>query len=285
MLKKRILSSLILLSVFLFSFSSNSPIIFLLIAFSAGLIVIFELSKLLKLQALPHLFYWLLSTLPIIFFYLIILGVYFLPEINQNFLRDLLKDFTFFMSIVGAIFWFILVPIDIFYKKISSNLKFKILYGYMMIAPMIIVASFIFLENKVLILILIFMIIFSDIGAYFLGKSFGKNKLAQHISPGKTIEGAIGGGFCNLIFAYILSKFYSIDPIVLLSFASCVTILSIYGDIYQSFLKRQIKVKDSGSIIPGHGGLFDRLDGFCSTVPIAYLFFASSGIYILKLSI
>ena len=153
-----------------------------------------------------------------------------------------------------------------------------------MIGPMIVVASLMFMENKFFILILFFMISFSDIGAYFFGKALGKNKLAQYISPGKTIEGAVGGLLSNLSFIVILSKFYPINLLMFLGFASLITILSICGDIYQSFLKRQIKVKDSGSIIPGHGGLFDRFDGFCSALPIAYLLITFFSIYLIKFS-
>ncbi len=189
------------------------------------------------------------------------------------------------MSIIGFLFWFIIVPIDILYKKTSSNLKFKILYGYLMVAPLIVVASFIFITNKFFILIMFFMISFADVGAYFFGKAFGKNKLARTISPGKTIEGAVGGLLSNLVFILILSEFYKIDLILMACFATLVTILSIYGDIYQSFLKRQIKVKDSGSIIPGHGGFFDRLDGFCSTIPIAYFVITATTFYSVGLSI
>ena len=67
--------------------------------------------------------------------------------------------------------------------------------------------------------------------------------------------------------------FFELDSLVMLIFALFITGLSIFGDIYQSFLKRQAKVKDSGSIIPGHGGLFDRLDGFCPTLPLSYLLY------------
>ena len=244
-----------------------------------------ELSKLLKLSNLPLLFYWIVSILPIIFFYSILFGINFSSEVNQVFLTSILQNFALIMSIIGSLFWLIIVPIDILYKKISTNLKFKILYGYLMVAPLIVVASFIFITNKFFILIMFFMISFSDVGAYFFGKAFGKNKLARTISPGKTIEGAVGGVLSNLIFIFILSEFYKIDLILLACFATLVTILSIYGDIYQSFLKRQIKVKDSGSIIPGHGGFFDRLDGFCSTIPIAYLLITVSTIYSLGFSI
>ena len=285
MLKKRILSSLILLAVFLLTFFLKSPILFLLVILSTGLIVLSELSKLLKLSNLSLSFYWIVSILPIIFFYSILFGINFSSEVNQVFLTSILQNFALIMSIIGSLFWLIIVPIDILYKKISTNLKFKILYGYLMVAPLIVVASFIFITNKFFILIMFFMISFSDVGAYFFGKAFGKNKLARTISPGKTIEGAVGGLLSNLIFIFILSELYKIDLILLTCFATLVTVLSIYGDIYQSFLKRQIKVKDSGSIIPGHGGFFDRLDGFCSTIPIAYLLISITTIYSLGFSI
>jgi phosphatidate cytidylyltransferase len=119
------------------------------------------------------------------------------------------------------------------------------------------------------------MIWVSDIGAYFIGKRFGKNKLAKNISPGKTIEGAFGGFVSNLLFAITLIYLYELDFVMMIFFALLITGLSIFGDIYQSFLKRQAKVKDSGSIIPGHGGLLDRLDSFCPTIPISYLIYIS----------
>ena len=115
------------------------------------------------------------------------------------------------------------------------------------------------------------MIWVSDIGAYFIGKKFGKNKLAKKISPGKTIEGALGGFVCNIICASILVYFFALSFYIMFLFAIIVTAISIFGDIYQSFLKRQANVKDSGSFIPGHGGLYDRLDSFCPTLPIFFL--------------
>ena len=136
---------------------------------------------------------------------------------------------------------------------------------------MFIVTAIVFPQSKALLLIPFVMIWISDIGAYFVGKKFGRNKLAKNISPGKTIEGALGGFICNIFFAFVLVYFYELDLLVMLLFALFITGLSIFGDIYQSFLKRQAKVKDSGSIIPGHGGLFDRLDSFCPTLPISYL--------------
>ena len=150
-------------------------------------------------------------------------------------------------------------------------LSFKIFYGYFLVSPMVIVTAIVFTQNKILLLVPFIMIWVSDIGAYFIGKKFGKNKLAKNISPGKTIEGALGGFVCNIICASILVYFFAVSFYIMLFFATIITALSIFGDIYQSFLKRQANLKDSGSIIPGHGGLFDRLDSFCPTLPIFFL--------------
>jgi len=171
-------------------------------------------------------------------------------------------------------------PLDILYGKISSNIKFQIFYGYFLVTPMAIVTSLVFLQNKNLLLIPFMMIWLADIGAYFVGKNFGKNKLAKNISPGKTIEGAVGGFLANILFAFVLSQLYVEDFGFLFFFAVLVTALSIFGDIYQSFLKRRAKIKDSGVIIPGHGGLLDRLDSFCPTLPLSYLFFMALNTYL-----
>lgn len=271
MLKERIFSAAILLFIFSASFFSKNPSYFLFLVFVLSVILFYELGKILKLKSLSLIIYWILSFAPIIFFYLIIsLNINFLDVPNHH-LNNFLNIFTILISFISLIFWAVLAPIDIKYKKISSNVKFKIFYGYFLITPMAIATSLIFIQNKAILLIPFIMIWVADIGAYFIGKNFGKNRLAKSISPGKTIEGALGGFVCNIICAYILAYFSEVDFYIMLFFALMVTTLSIFGDIYESFLKRQANVKDSGSIIPGHGGLLDRLDSFCPTLPLFYL--------------
>ena len=271
MLKDRVISAVILLLIFLASYISINPIYFLSLIFIASGILFYELAKILKLKSLALYVYWILSLSPIIFFYFLIsLDIFFLNESAPN-LKSFLNTFSILITLISLIFWFVLIPIDIMYKKISSNIKFQIFYGYFLVSPMVIVTTFVFIQNKILLLVPFIMIWVSDIGAYFIGKKFGKNKLAKNISPGKTIEGALGGFACNIICALILTYFFAISFYIMLFFATIITALSIFGDIYQSFLKRQAKLKDSGSIIPGHGGLFDRLDSFCPTLPIFFL--------------
>ena len=271
MLKDRIISAVILLLIFLVSFLFKNPIYFLSLILIASGILFYELAKILKLKGLAFYIYWILSLSPIIFFYFLIsLETFFLDEPIPN-LKSFLINFSILTSLISLFFWFGLAPLDIMYKKISSNVKFKIFYGYFLISPMVIVITTVFTQNKILLLVPFIMIWVSDIGAYFIGKKFGKNKLVKNISPGKTIEGALGGYVCNIIFASILFYFFAVNFYIMLFFATIITALSIFGDIYQSFLKRQANLKDSGSIIPGHGGLFDRLDSFCPTLPIFFL--------------
>ena len=281
MLKKRILSAIVLLSIFLASFFLQNPTYFLLLVFIVSGILFYELGKILKLKGLSLIIYWIFSAAPIIFFYfIVIVNINFLDESNQYLIKVFLTNFSIIISFVSAIFWLIIVPLDILYGKISSNIKFQIFYGYFLVTPMAIVTSLVFLQNKNLLLIPFMMIWLADIGAYFVGKNFGKNKLAKNISPGKTIEGAVGGFLANILFAFVLSQLYVEDFGFLFLFAVLVTALSIFGDIYQSFLKRRAKVKDSGVIIPGHGGLLDRLDSFCPTLPLSYLLFMALNTYL-----
>ena len=271
MLKDRIISALILISIFLVSYLSKNPTYFLFLILIASGILFYELAKMLKIKSLALYVYWVLSITPIIFFYFLIgLDIFTLNE-STPYLKSFLINFPILMSLISLVFWFSLAPIDIMYKSISSNVKFKIFYGYFLVSPMVIVSAIIFTQNKALLLLPFIMIWASDIGAYFIGKKFGKNKLAKNISPSKTIEGALGGFVCNIVCASILVYFFAISFYIMFFFAIIVTALSIFGDIYQSFLKRQANVKDSGSFIPGHGGLFDRLDGFCPTLPVFFL--------------
>ena len=271
MLKDRIISAVILLLIFLASYLSKNPTYFLSLVFVVSVILFHELAKILKLKSLPLYVYWILSLTPIIFFYFLIsLDTFFLNEPVPN-LKNFLNTFSILITLISLIFWFGLAPLDILYKKISSNNKFQIFYGYFLVSPMVIVTTFVFIQNKILLLVPFIMIWVSDIGAYFIGKKFGKNKLAKNISPGKTIEGALGGFACNIICASILAYFFAVSFYIMLFLAIIITAISIFGDIYQSFLKRQANLKDSGSIIPGHGGLFDRLDSFCPTLPIFFL--------------
>ena len=117
----------------------------------------------------------------------------------------------------------------------------------------------------------------ADIAAYFAGRAFGRRKLAPAISPGKTWEGVIGALAAVMVYGIVIAAIapaYSGQLLAGLIWAAVLTGVSIEGDLFESWMKRLAGLKDSGALLPGHGGLLDRVDALCSTVPLAALYFA-----------
>ncbi len=111
----------------------------------------------------------------------------------------------------------------------------------------------------------------ADIGAYFSGKKFGKNKLSPNISPGKTKEGLIGAVIATSLYTLLVSYYFDLDTeraALLILLSVIVTFISVSGDLYISFLKREAGLKDSGDILPGHGGMLDRVDSVLAAMPV-----------------
>ncbi len=132
------------------------------------------------------------------------------------------------------------------------------------------------MPNGVLRLIYLFFLIFAaDTGAYFAGRTFGKHKLAPNVSPGKTIEGAIGGvllcGVWSLIGGVYIFHAEGNALIALLLLSLVVAMFSIVGDLTESMFKRVAGIKDSGNILPGHGGILDRVDSILAAAPVMVL--------------
>ena len=119
----------------------------------------------------------------------------------------------------------------------------------------------------------------SDTGGYFFGRAFGKHKLFEAVSPKKTIEGALGGLGCAIAGCFVMKS--QIDALSGLSAMDCValgilgTIASIIGDLVESLLKRGYDVKDSGTLIPGHGGVLDRVDALLFSAPAIFFYWGS----------
>jgi len=128
-------------------------------------------------------------------------------------------------------------------------------------------------------IIWLFVVVWSaDIGAYFVGRAYGRHKLALAVSPGKTLEGAAGGLVCSVLLATGLVGIVpalrmvslSLTDWALLAFA--LGAISIVGDLFESVLKRETGAKDSGTLLPGHGGLLDRIDALLAVLPSFALF-------------
>lgn len=113
----------------------------------------------------------------------------------------------------------------------------------------------------------------ADIGAYFFGHFFGKRKLAPEVSPGKTIEGALGGLLASFLVVLFMTRLAHIwDLPNAFIYAVMVASASQLGDLAESLIKRSLGAKDSGNTLPGHGGILDRLDSLLFAVPITYIF-------------
>ena len=113
----------------------------------------------------------------------------------------------------------------------------------------------------------------SDTGAYFAGTRFGKTKLFERVSPKKSWEGFIGGAFSALIVAFVISNYFLVlEDWKWLVIAGIIIIAGTYGDLIESLFKRSIEIKDSGTVLPGHGGFMDRFDGLLLSAPFITAF-------------
>lgn len=113
----------------------------------------------------------------------------------------------------------------------------------------------------------------SDSGAYLVGSLIGKRKLFERISPNKSWEGSIGGGVFAVIAAIILSHFFTFLSLPQwIGFALIIVVFGTWGDLTESLMKRQLQIKDSGNILPGHGGFLDRFDSTILAIPAAVLY-------------
>lgn len=186
---------------------------------------------------------------------------------------------------LAGLFISIMLLNDLFSKKSfvpkDRNSKLSHLIGYVII-PFLLLIKLPFLEGTYNPYILIgsFILIWTnDTFAYIVGKTIGKRKLFERISPKKTIEGFLGGMFFTIIAAYILSNFTTFitplfhSPLVWMGAAIILVIFGTLGDLVESKLKRNAGVKDSGNIMPGHGGILDRLDSIIFAIPFLFLYY------------
>ena len=135
-------------------------------------------------------------------------------------------------------------------------------------------------QGEWLIFGVVLIVALADIGAYFSGRKFGKHKLAPNVSPKKTWEGLFGGVAANILLVIVLGLFLKLSPdkwFMLLGLVMATVLASVLGDLLESMIKRHRGIKDSGNILPGHGGILDRLDSLTAALPVFTLVFIYSG--------
>ncbi len=173
-----------------------------------------------------------------------------------------------------ATLWWLYIGVRMFSLKPVQNPKasyLKMMLGMFILPVAIVAMHLVHLQDKDWLLYGMMLVWVADIGAYFSGKKFGKTKLAPAISPGKTLEGLIGAIIATTIFSAIASFYFDLDHqaiLLLLALSFVLTLISVVGDLYESILKREYGVKDSGRILPGHGGILDRIDSVLAVMPV-----------------
>lgn len=197
-----------------------------------------------------------------------------------------LKMPDYFIHVV--VFAFIIVFVRFLFKngKVSINdifaTVFTILYAGLLPVYFILIRNLSyedwalpghFVEPGASYLILILMTIFaSDIGAYYTGTKLGKHPLCPTISPKKTIEGAIGGTISGILMAMLIGMILELNMLHNFLLGIIIVIAAQLGDLCESLIKRDIGVKDSGDIVPGHGGILDRADSYIFTAAASYYY-------------
>ena len=173
------------------------------------------------------------------------------------------------IAIVSLISW---IESNNIFKKIKlrkslKNINVFLSFSYLSFFAFIVCYSY---YEKISLIFILLVCIFSDVGGYIIGKIIGGKKLTK-ISPKKTISGSIGSLFFSIIPLFILNIYDNDEyPIKIFIFLLCllISLACQIGDLFISYLKRKAKVKDTGNILPGHGGLLDRIDGIILAVPV-----------------
>lgn len=178
--------------------------------------------------------------------------------------------------IIGLAIWFCVIFAVVLYPQSQT------IWGY---RPVVTVLCFALLPlfgqsllsiyelegGKALIFYLLFLVWAADIGAYLAGKQWGKHKLIPVVSPGKTMEGLAGGMVLTLVVAVSgYGYFQPRAPLMWAAITALVFFISLLGDLFISILKRRMHLKDTGHLIPGHGGVLDRLDSLIAAAPVFY---------------
>ncbi|MDV5171743.1 phosphatidate cytidylyltransferase [Photobacterium rosenbergii] len=192
------------------------------------------------------------------------------------------------MLLIGGLWWIVASALAISYpnstKYWSSAPPLKHLFGLLTLLPffwsVLMLRAVNYLDNPYhgakLVMLVCFLVWAADTGAYFSGKRFGKHKMAPAVSPNKTIEGLVGGALLAVAVtwggaALMGIPFASLSSLLLIAVVTVVA--SVLGDLVESMFKRVSGIKDSGNILPGHGGILDRIDSLTAALPVFALLY------------
>lgn len=264
MFKTRVLTVCMIAPLFCAALFFLSELAWNMLILFLGMLAFWEWALLVKLPLRSRQGYLLLSMVPI-FPIALSSSVVSIPILHSVVHHMLLAIF-----ITASLFWLLLVPFWLNYKIRLSSVVLRLGLGWVVILPLLAGMMHLRKESSVLLLGILAVVWIADTVAYFVGKAYGRHRLAPGISPGKTWEGLAGAGLAVSVYAALICLYWSISLVWMPVFWG-IALLSVFGDLFESLIKRHSDVKDSGSLLPGHGGLLDRVDGLTASVPVASL--------------
>ena len=261
MLKQRVLAAALLIPGFLLALFFSSPWVWMILMGVGTLLAAWEWARLAGYAAAGQIFYTLLV-------FALLLGIAMLG--TEGMVPQALNGGV-------LVFWLALVPLWLARHWVVRRRWVLTLVGLMVLLPTWLALIALRDSGVWLLLFLMLLVWVADIAAYVFGRLWGKHKLAPRISPGKTWEGVAGALFSGVLYALLwrsfapdsqthFAEFSLLGSILIVAF---LVAISIVGDLFESHLKRCAGLKDSGNLIPGHGGILDRIDSLTSVLPIA----------------
>ncbi len=189
---------------------------------------------------------------------------------------------------IGMAWWaiaFLLLTLNLKHSQWIRSTPILLVMGVLTLVPCWSGAMLLHGTDRLLLFYVFMLTSLSDTAAYYSGRQWGKHPLAVSLSPKKTVEGLIGGivvaSIAGIIIAYFIPQLHSlVKQLIMFVFGIFIILVGMLGDLFESLIKRQVNVKDSGSLLPGHGGVLDRVDSLCSAMPVFAAMSLSLGLLI-----
>jgi len=261
MLKTRIITAGLLIAAFIPALFMLNNTVWAFCMLAISLLALQEWGVMIKLSTLQNSVYLVIAGL----------GGVFLVWLMKQYGFHLFFFKSLIVFFAAALFWLLIVPFWFKSRYLVRNKWVMALLGLLLITSLWLALICAKGADPVLVLVLLATIWIADSAAYFAGKNFGKHKLAPTISPGKTWEGVFGALVAVTVFGAVLYFGFDFKEWAVFPALWIITILGVAGDLFESMIKRQAMLKDSGSLLPGHGGILDRIDGLIPSLPIAIL--------------
>lgn len=276
-LAKRVFTAVVLLVALILLVAFTSPFVFAIVIGLAVLLAALEWTQFVGLSSLQSKLAYLLSLL------VLMLGLFFLLGINPT-ATELDQTRVISILVLGVVFWCVAVLLIRGYPENESNWNDQshiALMGVFVLLPTWVgIVQLKYLDNSgFALLALIALVSVADIAAYFTGNAWGKTKFAPRLSPKKSWAGLWGGMFSCIFLSLILLIWINVflfsttltQSIAVVVCSVVVFASSVVGDLFESMMKRNRQLKDSGKILPGHGGILDRVDSLTAATPISVI--------------